>query len=58
MIKRLFAAGKRTVLHPSCLSEHQIERLCDGDLARQHPELRRCVTLEQLLKNTSCGLSL
>ncbi len=51
MAGRPFTTGKRNVLYPSCLSEHQIERLCDGDLARQHPELRRSVTLEQVLKS-------
>lgn len=51
MAGRPFSPGKRSVLSPSCLSERQIERLCDGDLARQHPELRRSVTLEQVVKS-------
>ncbi len=58
MARMPFAPGKRTVPYPHFLSESQIERLCDGDLARQHPELRRAVTLEQILKSAFPGLSL
>jgi len=51
-MKRILSSlGTRGGLNPSRLSERQIERLCDGDLARQHPELRRSVTLEQVLKS-------
>ncbi|NLI96031.1 MAG: hypothetical protein GX436_04830 [Synergistaceae bacterium] len=52
-----FAPGKRTGSYPHFLSESQIEHLCDGDLAQQHPELRRDVTLEQVLKSAFPGLS-
>ncbi len=51
MAGRPLPPGNQSVLYPFCLSEHQIDRLCDGDLARKHPELRRSVTLEQVLKS-------
>ncbi len=53
-MKRILSfLGRRSGLHPSRLSAHQIERLCDGDLSRKNPELRRQVTLEQMLKSAS-----
>jgi hypothetical protein len=56
-MERLFSfLGKRVGCSPFRLSRNQIERLCDGDLARKNPELRRQVTLEQVLKSASPSL--
>jgi len=56
-MERLFSfLGKRVGGSPFRLSRSQIERLCDGDLARKNPELRRQVTLEQVLKSASPSL--
>ena len=51
-MKRILSfLGNRMGRMPSRLSRQQIESLCDGDLARKNPELRRQVTLEQLLRS-------
>ncbi len=45
--------GKEPACSFPALSPRQIEQLCDGDLARKDPRLRRQVTLEQVLRSTS-----
>jgi hypothetical protein len=53
-MKRILSfLGKRSGRNSSRLSANQIEHLCDGDMARKNPELRRQVTLEQVLKSAS-----
>jgi hypothetical protein len=53
-MKRILSfLGNRMGSMPSRLSRQQIESLCDGDLARKNPELRRQVTLEQIVKSAS-----
>lgn len=51
-MKRILSfLGNRIGRTPFRLSRRQIESLCDGDLARKNPELRRQVTLEQILRS-------
>lgn len=57
MERILFLLAKRVGRKPLRLSTRQIEHLCDGDLSRKNPELRRQVTLEQVLKSTPPSLS-
>lgn len=56
-MKRILSfLGSRIGRTPFRLSSRQIESLCDGDLARKNPELRRQVTLEEVLKSASPSL--
>jgi len=51
-MKRILSfLGNRMGRAPLRLSRRQIESLCDGDLALKNPELRRQVTLEQVLRS-------
>ncbi len=53
-MKRILSfLGNRVGRRPFRLSRKQIESLCDGDLARKNPDLRRQVTLEQVLESVS-----